>query len=934
MLAARTARQSFRASRSAQFLGRDIFPHAESSSAPSKRRQYASSAEATAPFYEAEPSAPTSTDINGPKLGGGSKRIIRRNPKAKQAFLRARKLAEAIRSEKSASSPQTQTQVPPTSDRNMGDMNKTTDTDQSFWSDLLTKPTTSESPSAANSNSNTAPTLDDLLSKKPERDPPDPWHPKYPQLYRKIYDSLDSAFVYRQVKSFSTQLGIYHNARASKGGMIKKIMKSWKWVEPRNAPKDPDPFVFDLSPPELFLFVRQEELIESLTHGRDRLTISILPFSEIPQPSSLMSTVRDIDPNKKVLIASGKLKPLMDLSQIIADQKKTLQSTEILPSEINNLRPTDGLLRTISNASGAYVESVPEDRYRITAKSFDEIENAKRLLGVAFLRSEVLPSYRSLDVLLPTPRSFQTQPLRLSLYPFIPSLTESFPWSTLPSIANHTLFRLKKVTEWNSKPAIREIDQKNEKLHLAPYLSFSPTPTNESKTEGQAGPVPKKKPYFPIPSPLNPQEKGEEGGEKRTGEKEFQNLIMDLTAKKGKKRLKLQFGNLLWPVQPKDGRLGTFDNPLPGLWPIETLKNWLLPPSRIETAASARQQAIKPERKPIFTPSLTPSMIQFPLIDGKSKELRRIRYRSVSSSPADPGTPEPASESRFVEFTYTNERSRNEKWQDQYDVALDKLEKSILEEEQRLLHEQSGVQSETQTEGDIESSDPVKAAQEHSTSLAAPTEAEAEGAGGSSLISGSIGPRGETQAEIIPEVGTDAASSDEDDHTRSFEAVFGVIKEPNDARITSTSTVTLPENKIPEAISNLFEAEQSTKVGTSTFVAPPSTLIIKDEEYTLEYDERVEMIEEAKDVEIAGNTLTLYRRSMRVVEEGLEGKSQPLVYSELECGSTSYGTLPIEFYRELAFMTRDVGPDAGALKRGNILSAFGGGVGWNGSTGI
>nr|XP_019013424.1 uncharacterized protein I206_01490 [Kwoniella pini CBS 10737]OCF52205.1 hypothetical protein I206_01490 [Kwoniella pini CBS 10737] len=857
MLAARSIRQSSRFHRGLSTIGNDIFPHAESSSAPSRRRQYASSAEATV-VSDQTGEISSASPLEG-TYQSRSKRNIKSNPKAKQAFLRARKLAEAIRSEKEGNSAQISRIKTSTN------VEKAQNGDSNFWSDLLNKPTTIDTSSQQTVNTNSSPTLDDLLSKKPDREPPDPWHPKYPQLYRKVYESLDSAFVHRQLKSFSTQLGIYHNAKASKGGMIKKIMKSWKWVEPRNKPKDPDPFVFDLPPPELFLFVRQEELIQSLMDGYERLNMSILPFSEVPQPSSIMLTPNEGDPNRKVLVASGKLEPLMRLSQIISDQKQTLQNVTISSGEINQLKASDGLLRMVSNASGAYVESLPENKYRITAKSSEDIESAKQLLGIASLHSEILPSYRSLDVLLPTPRNFQTQPLRLSLYPFTPSLTESFPWTILPSIASKTLFRLKKVTEWNSKPAIREIDQKNEKIHIAPYLKEA---------------------------------------ERRKGETEFQNLIMDLTAKKGKKRLKLQFGNLLFPIQPKDGRLGTFDNPLPGLWPIETLKNWLIPS---HAGNSMLIQSI----------SLTPSMIQFPLIEGQSKELRRIRYRSIPSSPTPADSP--SSESRFVEFTYTKERTREEKWQDQYDAALNKLEKAILEEEQTIGQEQSITPDEQIIQGSAE---------------------EVESHSSTSLFSKQTSAINEGSPEVSEALtSVDEVESISSTTPETFEAVFGVIKEsdllipdrPNDVRITSTSTVTLPENKIPEAISAIFEAEKEGKLSSS--LLPPSKVNIKDEEYTLEYDERVEMIEEAKDIEIAGNTLTLFRRSMRVIEQGMEGKSKPLVYSELECGSTSYGTLPIEFYRELAFMTRDVGPDAGALKRGNILSAFGGSAGWNGMTG-
>ncbi|WRT67021.1 uncharacterized protein IL334_003987 [Kwoniella shivajii] len=854
MLPLRAARQHpIRFCRPAYHAVETGFPHAESSSAPSRR--FASSAAIST--SEISPEQPESTieaaaekgSVNGNAIGKERRAFKNNNSRAKkQALANAKKLAEAFRSEPSptqSSHPNSATSSSPLS---VSSQNSSND---AFWSNLLTTPNTISSASNPNSNPNTTsiPTIEDLLSKKPERSPPDPWHPIYPKLYKKLFDNIDSAFVLKQIRNLAIDLDIkVGTKKTSKNRIIKKILKSWDWIEPRAKPieRPPEPSVFDLPPPELFLFLRNNQLIQSLTQGEDPIEFSIVPLSQAPETTFFQPALGDKD--RMVLVAMGQVAALAKLTQILADRKQTINTVEFPAQDLHGLQAPVGLLQIISNAAGAYVEPITGDKYRVTAMTLEDTETAKRLLAMAALQTNTLPPYRTVDALLPTPRHSQISPLKLSLYPWTPSLTEPLPWS-LSSITNsQTLFRLKKVTEWNIKPALREIDQKNERIQFAPTVKFTKTDIDISNANV--------------------------AGLRGTTQDEFQNLVMDLTAKKGKKRIKIQFGNLLFPIKPKedDKSIGIFDNPLLGQWPIETLSKW------IETR----------NIKPVFAPSLTPSMIQFPL-SGDSIQMRRVRYRSIPTTPSG--------ESRFVEFTHKRAQlgEKDVMWQDQLGAMLDNLEEEIKNE-------------------DGDTVIPVAKEVESSIEKAAFTGEE---------VSSDLEKK-EASTDIL---GEKEGTVTGDEEPRLFKAVFGVIKEsdlfipdrPNDARLISTSTVSLPDHKIPDSITLLFEAEQASMSPLS----PPSSLVIKDEKYVLEYDERLNMIEEVDEIDVAGNKLPLMRRTLKVSEEGLAGQTKPLHYTELECGSNSDGTLPPEFYRELATITRDIGPDSGALRRGNISAYIG-----------
>ncbi|WWC85373.1 uncharacterized protein L201_000236 [Kwoniella dendrophila CBS 6074] len=911
------------------------FPHAESSSAPSRR--YNSS------LAQSTDSSTTNSAATSSSLKGKERRQFKPNSRIKkQALANARKLAAAIQSERNTAAldsvppksnfqPQSQisstTPSQPTANSAEASSSSSTsnsDSSDSFWSDILTKPTTSTSTNGTEAISSTSTsaalagstgsasspetkptftrsgttlTLDDLLLKKPERDPPDPWHPKYEKLYKRLYKSIESAFILRQLRWFTAQLNIYVSPKGGKGGAIRAIMESWNWPQPREkSPQElPQPMIFDLPSPELFLFLRDYELIESLSKGYDRLYFSVLPLS---QASEYSKSLPLLDPGKDqermVLLATGRVAQLTDLRGLLATRRAAIQNIEIPSSEVNGLNAPAGLLQTVSNATGAYVESISDEKYRITAMSLEDAEDAKRLLAMASLRTHTLTSHRSLDVLLPTPRNFQAQPLKLSLYPFQPSLTESIPWSISSMINDKTLFRLKKITEWNSKPAIREIDHKNEKLNIARYLNlFKPNSnSNEKQIETDKG----------GNEIMNEEEEeNSENLEDIQNQFQFQNLIQNLSVKKGRRRVKVVFGNLLFPVNSKDSnKLGTFDNPLPGLWSIETIQKWL---------SSTKYSN---DRKPIFTPSLTPSMIQFPLTNSQTKEIRRIRYRSLPNSDISLNN---NNESRFVQFTYTKPEINGNNWQGRLDEMLGNIEKEIEQEDNTTipvvkdnLELQAAKVDEGMTTTDSDQVQDNVSASEH------------------------------------PEHGSTIVQKSEEGITKSFEAEFGVIKEsdlfipdrPNDARIESTSTQTLPLSKIPDSINHLFEMEQSSSSSSSTnttsTLLPPSRLFIKDEEYQLEFDEKVEIQEEIKEIQVSGNSLNLITRSLKVIENGLGDNVKPLTYSEIACGSNPYGALPIEFYRELAFITRDVGPDAGVLKRGNIFAGLGLSANWNSTT--
>ena len=180
-------------------------PYAESSSASSRRHMSVS-------LRSDGPQSPGKVG-NAIAHKGHKSNFVRR-----QIIANAKRLADALKDGSSNTPPQ----LPPSSDAK-------------YWSDFLQTPVTS--------SPNPSPTLDDLLSKQPTEPPLKPWHPDYPRLYKRLYDSIHTAFLTKQLKSFARELGLNYvgGKGVSKAAVIKRIMSTWDWVEPRDEPREPPP---------------------------------------------------------------------------------------------------------------------------------------------------------------------------------------------------------------------------------------------------------------------------------------------------------------------------------------------------------------------------------------------------------------------------------------------------------------------------------------------------------------------------------------------------------------------------------------------------------------------------------------------------------------------------------------------------------------------
>ncbi|WVF72318.1 hypothetical protein IAT40_007131 [Kwoniella sp. CBS 6097] len=897
-------------------------PHAESSSAPF-RRQLSS----TPRIRDAAPSARGSQAEGGrfdeqggsPSTKGKGKSKSRPNPRLrKQALANAKKLAEALKSEVSAKPalpPSAKQDIPlPDSDSNSNSsststLNSDSTSGDTFWADMLTKPTTTTGTAMAagssaktTSASSTDPTLDDLLAKRPAYAPREPWHPRYPKQYRRIYDSIDSAFVLTQVRDFAKKLDIRMSGRtrSNKSLIIKKIMRSWDWMEPIPKPveRPPESKVFDLPAPELFLFLRDNELVQSFAqHEDDPLELSVVPFSQAPK--SVFNVEKPEDQGRMVLLAIGRDEPLARLNAALKERRESIHTLEFSGDDVHNHQAPAGLLQMVSNATGAFVEPIADSRYRATAMSIEDAEEAKRLLSIAAFRTTILPSSRSLNAVLPVvPHFLASSPPKnkFSLYPFAPSLTEPLQWDIAAQNDSKSLFRLKKVQQWANKPALREMEQKQE--HIG---------------DGQ------------VRSVLSSSSMGRGGFENRNLQKALSEFVgqgtMDTKGETSQSSLSVSFGHLLYPVSPKDGRIGTWDSPLPGQWYLETLQKWM---------------SGDEGKRPFFAPSLTPAMVQYPL-SGTNRQIRRLRYRTAPSSTSEAETSNVIKESQFLSFTYNHPYQPAEskstetgedaiggegqstqpdaKWQDRLGDFLDQMEKEIEAEEKGAA---------------TSISDP------ESNSTGSTTEAVADGA---AIAVGGEGKVEETTPIVNTETREDGGVKGAGAITEQELVLFaerGILREidlhipdrPSDARFTAITSSPLGTGSIPESMTTLFRSYLGhDQDGTASSSSAPAQIELEGVQYELELDEYLEVNEENAALTTSG----LVKRMIKSVDQSLGGHAKPIVYNEIEYTPDSKGSsstlIPEEFFDELAMITRDIGPDASALNRNAAAGGVGGGGG-------
>ncbi|OCF39873.1 hypothetical protein I317_06310 [Kwoniella heveanensis CBS 569] len=826
-----------------------LLPHAESSSAPFQRQL---SSTLTSRRHDAEASVQRQSEGGSVARGGSKgKDKHRTNPRLRrQAMANAKKLAEALKTEAASK--------PPLSSSARQDIPLPTKSDdQSFWADMLVKPTTFNTAAPANSattssSSLTAPSLEDLLAKRPEYSPREPWHPRYQKQYRRIYESIDSAFVLKQMRDFAKDLniGISGRTRNSKSLIIKKIMRSWNWVEPMPKPveRPPESQVFDLPASELFLFLRDNELVQAFTQDEDdSLDLSVVPYSQAPK--SVFHVDKPEDEGRMVLLATGRDEPLARLNAALKERKESIHTIDFSGNDIHGQIPPVELLQ-----------------YRATAMSVEEAEEAKRLLRVAVYRTRILPSTRSLSTILPVVPHFHASspPItKFSLYPFTPSLTEPLSWDMIAQTYSKSLFRLRKVRQWNNKPAMRELDHKQENMGEGRVKALSPTTTPSSTLFSGTG----NQPLYKIMSDF---------------------IRQDAAAMGQVGRLTVSFGHLLYSVSPKDGRIGPWDSPLPGQWYFETLPKWL---------------GGNEERKPFFAPSLTPAMIQYPL-PGSSRLIRRIRYRSILSPASEAGT----EETQFLSFTGGKSEA---KWQDRLGDFLDQMEKEIKAEEKGASSASSTLSS---------GSDSAEAAAESDTEEGATSEGRPK----VQVTTPVAGPRApedgksdgnsvEAKLEIVAERGV------------LRELDLHIPDRPTDARFTATFSESLSPDSIPEGIAALFRShlalDQANTPPLSSSSAP-AHLEFEDVMYELELDEYLEVNEDVGD-----GATAVTKRMVRSIDQGLSASARPVVYNEIEFSTMADADpehrLPDEFYEELAMVTRDIGPDASALSHHNAIATSG-----------
>jgi hypothetical protein len=154
------------------------------------------------------------------------------------------------------------------------------------------------------------PTLADLEAKKPDRDPPSMSSQHYDRLYKKLFRSVDKAFVAKQIYEFAPQLGVKLRRGRNKEIVIRGILKMWGW-------EDPDAFVPEpihrkmtekdwmLTKAELWLIMRDASVVRpALDEG---VSFSIPP----------MEGEFKVDTGMRTLRGNGSATALMELDQAI-----------------------------------------------------------------------------------------------------------------------------------------------------------------------------------------------------------------------------------------------------------------------------------------------------------------------------------------------------------------------------------------------------------------------------------------------------------------------------------------------------------------------------------------------------------------------------------------------------------------------------------------
>jgi hypothetical protein len=160
------------------------------------------------------------------------------------------------------------------------------------------------------------PTLADLEAKRPDRDPPQVTARSYSKQYKRLYDSIEKAFVARQILKFAGQLGVRVRKGRGKDAAIRGVMKVWGWEDPKVAEamklaREPVDRDWELSRAELWLIMRDESFVRPALEDGIKLSVPA------PIPGSEAQTRQ----GKRILRGHGDSEALAELDQRIADRR-------------------------------------------------------------------------------------------------------------------------------------------------------------------------------------------------------------------------------------------------------------------------------------------------------------------------------------------------------------------------------------------------------------------------------------------------------------------------------------------------------------------------------------------------------------------------------------------------------------------------------------
>ncbi|WVQ78195.1 hypothetical protein IAT38_000278 [Cryptococcus sp. DSM 104549] len=846
-------------------------PHAESSSAPSRRAFSSSNMRKAAP----------------------AKSKTKKSKLAVEALDRARRLAEALQAEKGDG-------LPSSSESNTGSKSEST-------SDTGTS--TEESETHPSSTTTTAPTLDDLLAKQPPAVAPYfPWHDKYLGLYVRIYHSVDSAFTTEQMRQFATELNLPFDKRdkKSKAKIIEKVLYDWGWAAPGEEPimvtKEK---IFDLLPSDLYLLLQHSDVVERAADDRN------VGLAVVPAPEGYLSAhpASQTGEEHMVLVATGLPKALAEMSDIIKKASKAIHRDSIPQEDARNISKSPAIIDMVSSVAGAYVEPTLRGTYRIAATEQERIGLAKRLLVMAASRSAFVAK-DPLHIITPKDSNASVSVVdgSCSFFPTAASTNEPFPWDLLPSTSGQTLFRLRKVWPWAVKPGARGLDQEVEDLAA-------------SRVTGVAS---EKSTLLALANKLT-------GGKPKLTAR-FGHLLFPVASATALWDAPLPHKFPLetareWMASEAEGNRPLFAPRLtpamvhfPLSNPPRTIRRLRYRSSSPTGEGDAKVINITGDTAVAVRPKAWANKVEDMLdnmVDGSQKPAKETDWlaevlqaeRKKLNGGRDPAEVEEAAlaeEAFEVEETTSFEDAAVEgeevaPVEDVHEVEATLSVEDIDEADEVMPVEYSSEAEEAMAEESPETSTTVPG----EDSTASPIdigEAALEEAPGMTADGVEVSEEGAAldQAEVVPTEEENPVVVQAEMEVYNETSVFFPDR-PVDFKLIASSTQTVPTEDIPEDVVAVFRP-----LNTSTPSFPPLSVTIGGEIYRLDTDEEVKIKEK-----VVGPVVS---RILQVKEVGT--RKALVSFNELELTQEG-GDIPSAslFWEELAKVTRDVGPDASALEK-------------------